>query len=604
MRLILVIILCIYDLNISAQSKSNLKIANKYANSKQCDKANEIYKTLETKVNILSYYSNYLKCLIADRQYNTALALVKKVKKKYPNQAKYIADLGFIYKAKGDKIRAEKEWNKSIDALESGRINQVNSLANSFSRNKEYNYLLKTYERGQAINPNYEFGFQLAHALSSAGKTEQMIETYLDLIEKKESNLNTVKIRLQNTLGRTKSSQDNYDLLSKKLLSRVQKNNNNALTELLIWLYIQSNEYNAAYIYTKALDKRLRENGERMFDLAYIAYENKAFKQSQRCYQYIIDLGADNPFYIDAKIFQVTAKSEELINREYSQKELISLDNSYQSTIDKLGKSKNLVYLMKDYAKLKAYHLYETETAAQILEECIALLSKSELQAECKLILGDIYLINNREWDAIIQYSQVEKAFKENPIGHEAKFRRTKVAYFQGQFDWAQAQLDVLKSSTSKLIANNAMELSLLITDNVGLDTSAKAMEMYAEAEWLIFQNKNDKSYQLLDSMLTKFPGHSLCDEILYKQAEIEFHKKNYTQAVKLYKKVAEDFSFDILADDAIFQWAKILEEKLNDSNKAQELYESIVLKYSDSIYAVEARKRYRKLRDIQNKEL
>ena len=198
MRLILVIILCIYDLNISAQSKSNLKIANKYANSKQCDKANEIYKTLETKVNILSYYSNYLKCLIADGQYNTALALVKKVKKKYPNQAKYIADLGFIYKAKGDKIRAEKEWNKSIDAIESGRINQVNSLANSFSRNKEYNYLLKTYERGQAVNPNYEFGFQLANALSSAGKTEQMIETYLDLIEKKESNLNTVKIRLQN----------------------------------------------------------------------------------------------------------------------------------------------------------------------------------------------------------------------------------------------------------------------------------------------------------------------------------------------------------------------------------------------------------------------
>ena len=604
MRFTLFIALCICALSLSAQSNTKLKIANKYANSKQCDKANEIYQTLETKVNILSYYSNYLKCLTAEEKYITAISLVKKVKKKYPNQAKYIADLGFIYKAKGDKIRAEKEFQKSIDALESGRTNQVTSLANSFSRNKEYNYLLKTYQRGQELNPNYEFGFQLASALSSAGKTAQMIDTYLDLIEKKESHLKSVKIRLQNTLGRTKSSQDNYDLLSKKLLSRVQKNNNNALTELLIWLYIQSNEYNAAYIYTKALDKRLRENGKRMFDLAYIAYENKAFKQSQRCYQYIIDLGTDNPFYIDAKIFQVTAKSEELINREYSQKELISLDNSYQSTIDELGKSKNLVYLMKDYAKLKAYHLYETKTAAQILEECIALLSKSELQAECKLILGDIYLINNREWDAIIQYSQVEKAFKENPIGHEAKFRRTKVAYFQGQFDWAQAQLDVLKSSTSKLIANNAMELSLLITDNVGLDTSAKAMEMYAQAEWLIYQNKNDKSYQLLDSMLTKFPGHSLCDEILYKQAEIEFHKKNYSQAVKLYKKVAEDFSFDILADDAIFQWAKILEEKLNDSNKAQELYESIVIKYSDSIYAVEARKRYRKLRDIQNKEL
>ena len=148
------------------------------------------------------------------------------------------------------------------------------------------------------------------------------------------------------------------------------------------------------------------------------------------------------------------------------------------------------------------------------------------------------------------------------------------------------------------------MQLSLLITDNMGLDTSELAMQMYAQAEWLIYQNKKDESYKLLDSMLAIFPGHSLSDEILYKQAEIEFIKKNYSQAVKLYEKVATKFSFDILADDALFQWAEILEEKLNESNKAQELYEKIVMDYSDSIYTVEARKRFRKLRGVKNEEL
>ena len=221
MRLFLIITLCICGLNISAQSNSNLKIANKYANSKQCEKANEIYKTLETKVNILSYYSNYLKCLLNEEKYTTALTLVKKVRKKYPLKPKYIADLGFVYKAKGDKIRAEKEFKKSLDALENGSINQVTSLANSFSKNKEYQWLFKTYQKGQELHPNYEFGFQLASSLSSIGKTEEMIDTYLDLVEKKASHLKSVKIRLQNTLGRTKSSKDNYDLLSKKLLSRV-----------------------------------------------------------------------------------------------------------------------------------------------------------------------------------------------------------------------------------------------------------------------------------------------------------------------------------------------------------------------------------------------
>jgi len=604
MRLFLIITLCIYGLNISAQSNSNLRLANKYANSKECEKANEIYKTLESKVNILSYYSNYLKCLLIEEKHATALTLVKKVRKKYPSKPKYIADLGFVYKAKGDKIRAEKEFKKSLDALAKGSINQVTQLANSFSKNKEYQWLFKVYQKGQELNPNYEFGFQLASSLSSIGKTEEMIDTYLNLVEKKSSHLKTVKIRLQNTLGRTKSSKDNYDLLSKKLLSRVQKTNNNALTELLVWLYIQSDEYGAAYIFTKALDKRLKEQGGRMFDLAYIAYENNAFDDAIKSYQYLIDLGTENPYYFDSKISQVIVSGEELMSREYSKDELTSLEKKYQSTIEELGKSKEIVYLMKDYAKLQAYHLFDTFSAVKTLEECIDLLDQNELQAECKLMLGDIYLINNKDWDAIIQYSQVEKAYKENPIGHEAKFRRSRVAYFQGQFDWAQAQLDVLKGSTTKLIANNAMKLSLLITDNMGLDTSAMAMEMYAKAEWLIFQNKIDKSYNLLDSMLTIFGGHTLSDEILYKQAEIQIKKKNYSEAAALYEQISTEFSFDILADDALFQWAKLLEEKLDDKTKAQELYEKIVLDYSDSIYTVESRKRFRNLRGDQTTEL
>ena len=104
--------------------------------------------------------------------------------------------------------------------------------------------------------------------------------------------------------------------------------------------------------------------------------------------------------------------------------------------------------------------------------------------------------------------------------------------------------------------------------------------------------------------MLTIFSGHTLSDEILFKQAEIQVKKKNYTQAAKLYEEVANNFSFDILADDALFHWAELLQEKLNDNTKAQELYEKIVLDYSDSIYTVEARKRFRTLRGDQTNEL
>lgn len=597
----LILILC---LQAFTQSSSDLRIANKYAYSGQCTNAIEMYETFESKLSLQNYYTTFLKCLLEEKKYTEAISLVKKARKKYPNQITYIFDLGLVYKNKGDKYRADKEFKKSLDNLRAGRTNDVNTLAAKFSKNGESEWLYKVYEKGQELNPNYEFGFQQASSLANLGQTEKMIDVYLDLIEKKANNLNTVKIKLQNSLGRTKSSKDNYDLLRKKLLLRVQKTNNSELTELLVWLYIQSNEYDAAYIYTKALDKRLKEDGSRMFDLAYVAYENKAYQSAIKCYQYIINLGSENTYYKDAKISELIVAGEALVETDYSTEELLELDKNYQSVISELGETRDMVYLMKDYAKIKAFYLYDYPSAIQLLEKSIQLLDDGKLQAECKLMLGDILLITNEEWDAILLYSQVEKSFKENPIGHQAKYNRAKVSYYQGQFDWAQAQLDVLKASTTKLISNNAMKLSLFITDNLGLDTSAMAMNMFAKADLLGFQNKLDESMNLLDSMLSIFPGHTLTDDIIFKKADIHIKRKEYTKAAALYEKVATDFSYDILADDALFSWADLLENKLNDKEKAMEIFEKIVLDYSDSIFTTEARKRFRNLRGDENIEL
>ena len=581
----------------NAQTNSDLRIAYRYANSGECEKAIELFERFEKKLSIHSYFKSYFQCLLKSQDYDKAISLAKETSQAYPQQIKYLAYLGIAHKANNNTYKAEKEFKKSIHGLRPQKTNDVTVLSSIFSSYGEYEWMIKTFEKGQELNPNFEFGFMLATSLGNLGQTEQMIVTYLDLIEKNASNLNTAKIRLQKSLGHTKNAEDNYKLLKNKLLPRVQKTNNTALTELLVWLFIQSDEYEAAYVYTKALDKRLKEDGNRMYDLAYIAYENQSLEDAIKCYQYLIKQGQSNPFYKDAKISEVIVSGEMLTKSNYTTTELSDLEKKYQSTIDEFGVSKDLVYLIKDYAQLKAFYQYDYDGAISLLQECIDLLVESPIQAECKLMLGDIYLITNKEWDAIIQYSQVEKAFKENPIGHEAKYRRAKVSYFQGQFSWAQAQLDVLKGSTSKLIANNAMKLSLLITDNMGLDTSALAMQMYAKADMLEFQNKFEESISLLDSMLSIFSGHSLTDEIIFKKAEIQLKKKEYKLAADLFEAIAKDFAFDILADDALFQCASLLENQLDNKEKAKELYEKIILDYSDSIYTTEARKRFRKLR-------
>ena len=260
--------------------------------------------------------------------------------------------------------------------------------------------------------------------------------------------------------------------------------------------------------------------------------------------------------------------------------------------------------LLSNYAHFKAFYLYDLIAAEQILTDAMAIpqIDKTDL-AECKLEYADVMLLIGNIWESLLYYSQVEKDFKENPIGHEAKLRRAKIAYYQGDFDWAQAQLGTLKASTSKLIANDALDLSLLIIDNLNLDTSAIAMQTFASADLLFYQQKYEAAIVKYDSVLAAFPGHTLSDEIYMQKAEIYLKLNNTDSAVSMYEKITTDWNYDILADDALYQLAKIYDNTLEDKVKAMELYEKILLEHNSSIFVAEARKRFRSLRGDNLKE-
>lgn len=589
-----------FTICLQAQVKNELELAKQYHRSGDCEKVISIYESLDQAgINIASYYNNYLNCLLKESAFKKAEKLVKTLQNKYPKQPKYIADLGFVYKAMDKQHRAEKQFQKAIATLTPGKAHLVNSLANNFNIRNAPEWALKTYEKGQEVNPSYNFGFQLAYTYRNMGETEKMIDTYLGLVEQNPKNRQNVQNQLQNILGRTKGTEGNFDLLQQKLLKKVQKTNNVELTEMLVWLFMQKDAFDAAFIYSKALDKRLNEDGNRLYELATIAHENESYATAIKSYQYLITKGKNNPFYLPARVLEVIAQSEHILSGTYEKKTLSQLEKRYLETLEDIGRNSSTAYLLKEYAHLKGFYQHDTEAAIKLLNECITLSSgEPTLQAECKMELADLTLIQGEVWDAILLYGQVEKKFKEHPLGHEAKFRRARIAYYQGDFEWAQAQLNVLKASTTKLIANNAMDLSLLITDNMGLDTSSHAMQLYARAELLAFQNRFTESVQTLDSLSHQFAGHSLQDEVTFKKATIAKKQGDYKKAISLFEEVATSFAYDLLADDALFQCAKLTEEQLKDPEKALIFYEQILIDHSDSIYTAEARKRFRALRN------
>jgi len=573
----------------------DLQLANKYSKDGECDKAITIYKKIDkSNGQLRSFYKYYFECLLNEKKYSEAILLARKMQNTNPSPI-YLCDIGIAQKAKGNNTLANKTFKKCIEKIKKAKVNDVYTLARKWNKIGEYELAIKAYLIGEEIFPNHEFGFQLASSYRNIGKTEKMVETYIDLIIKKSSNKRNIQIILQNTFGKTKTS-ESYKMLKDKLLLSIQKTNNIDLMEMLVWLLIESENYNLAFTYTKAIEKQIKGDGSKIYNLGQLAHENSQYDAAIKCYQYLIT--KNNSFTNNAKILKLIATSEKVLEQDYSNEDLQNLKNKYQKVFTELGKNESTSFLMKEYANLNAFYLQDIELSKEILNECIRVTSKSEIQAECKLMLADIYVIEDREWDAILTYSQVDSDYKQSPIGAEAKFRRAKISYYQGDFEWAQAQLNVLKASTSKLIANNAMKLSLLITDNLGLDTSESAMKLYSRAELLEQQNKWQECHTLLDSLSNTYKSHTLIDEVIYKKALIFEKQKKYQDASDQYDKIIQSFSYDILADDALYRRAILLDEKLGYKKLAQELYEKILLDYPDSIYTVDARKKYRKLRD------
>jgi tetratricopeptide (TPR) repeat protein len=303
--------------------------------------------------------------------------------------------------------------------------------------------------------------------------------------------------------------------------------------------------------------------------------------------------------YLVAKVEKLQTLKEELVKKPgINTAAYITLEADYESTLANLGKVQGTAIMMKELAHLKAFYLHKTDEAIQLLEEAIAIPGLYGRQvAVCKLELGDIKLFKGEIWDASLLFSQVELDYKEDVLGHEAKFRNARISYFSGDFEWAQGQLDVLKASTSKLISNDAIDLSLLITDNFNMDTITAPMEMYARADLLAYQNRFEEASITLDSIVNAYPMHSLMDEIWMLRANMFYKQAQYDSAKTCYEKIIDLYFADILADDALFKLAEMYETIFGDKEKAKALYERLITEQPASLYVVDARKRFRALR-------
>ncbi len=573
---------------------NEVQLAMQYNSNGEPQKALEIYQKLY-KQNNENYFFLYINTLLSLKKFDEAETVTKKLARKHPGISTYQIMLGTVYTQQGNLDKANAIYDDMLKNLPADQM-EIANLANQFYQGANVDYAIKIFLQGRKLLKNDEvFAYELINLYRFKRDKISLTEEYLNFLP---ANPNFIT-QAESNFATVLDGEADYNLLKAALLRRIQKDPQQSIyVELLTWQYMQQKEYDLALNQALALNRRQNDDGTSIYELCRTLATNEAYDAAIRGYEYIIAKGVSNPLYISAKIELINTKNSKVTAGKYLPADLLSLEQDYLALLTEFGRNNNTVFAMQKLAHLQAFKLNKLGDAQKLLENAITIPGiRVDLLASCKLDLGDVYMLNNLPWEATLTYSQVEKAFPNTNIAQDAKYRNAKMAYYTGDFTWAKGQLDVLKAATSQLIANDALNLLLLINDNIAADSSGAALKIYARADLQIFAEQPAKALMVLDSIDKKYLGNALSDDILMAKSRILIQQKNYADAVPLLKKIFDDHPTELWADDAVFMLGDIYENHLDDKTNAKTWYQKIITDYPGSLWINEARKRFRLLR-------
>ena len=595
-NVLMIAIFCLLGFKAAAQV-DEAHLAAQYTASGELLKALDIYQKL-FRSDDETYYPNYIKCLLSLKKFDDAESATKKMIRKHPDNSLYTISLGTVYTQSGAVDKANELYDDLIKKLPADQT-AITVIAGQFYQNSNIDYAIKALEQGRVILKNDNlFSFELITLYRYKGDKVALTNEYLNFLPTNPAYI----AQAQNTLSTLYEGGADYDMLKAALLKKIQKDPQQTIyINLLIWQYLQQKDFDQALNQELALNRRGSSDDNSIMELCNTLVANQAYDAAIRGYAYLIGKGKDNPLYLPAKVEMISAEDQKITSSKYTQDDLLGLEKDYYDLLTEFGRSEYTAYAMQKLANLQAFKLHKFADAQKLLEDEANIPGLApRLLALCKLDLGDVYLINGNQWDATLLYSQVEKDFPNNDVGEDAKFRNAKLAYYTGDFTWAKGQLDVLKAATSQLIANDVLNLSLLISDNMAADSTGEALKIYARADLLIFAEEPDKAVKTLDSIDVKYPGNALSDDILMAKARILIQQKDYNGAIPLLKKIYDNHPSNLWADDAVFMLGDIYENHLNDKAQAQTWYQKIITEYPGSLWINDARKRFRLIRGDQ----
>jgi tetratricopeptide (TPR) repeat protein len=572
--------------------QNSSSLAESYFREGEYEKASQIYESLE-KNN--PFNTRYLKRLITCYQetsnYEKAADLLQKKLLNNPSQHYLRIEIGYNFDRQQKTALAKKEYDFAIDAITSdpslGGI-----MGRMFQQNNLLDYAIEAYSKTMRLYKNASYEFQIAQIYGEKGEFEKMFDSYTQLIDKDENYLGGVQ-RFTSRYINEDATNSNNIAFKKSLLKKSISNPKNVWNELLSWLFTKQKEYGKAFIQEKALFNRDPAYIETVFRLAKIAFENNDITTAKKCFDFILE----KTNFIEEKI---TAELYLLkIAVKTTAKNSASL---FEKTLQEYGVNRNSLEIQLEFADYLTFKINNPSKAIEVLEKALLLSTSKFKNARIKLKLGEVLVFTGRFNKALLYFSQVQTQLKNHPLSQQARFKVAQTSYFKGDFKWAKSQLKILKGSTTQLIANDAVDLFLVISDNEPKDSIPSGLIDFAKADLLAYQNKNTEAIAIYSAMAQKYQGQNIEDDVLFNQATLYLKENQYENTISNLLKIISINAEGILVDDSYYLLAEVYKKKIKDTEKASEYYQKIIFEKPSSIYLVDARKKYREIRgDIIN---
>ena len=584
----------------AAAQQTNEQLAAYYYDHGEYAQAAQLYEGLYKQSSNKYYYQRLLSTYLQLEQYRDAVKLVERRRKSNGKELSLYVDEGVVYLRQKQEKSALKCFDKAIDAITTN-LQPVPDLAMAFVSAGRPDYAARTYLKAREKTRNRQLYFnELVGVYQQMGNYTAMTDEYFDLLDNYPGMMSSIQISMQRALQEAPDERLGEGV-RRALVSRVQEHpENKTYLEMMIWFALQQKDFRFALEQAEAIDARFPDlGGKQLLRVAQIAQNNDDLAVAADAYRKLTAKGKESPLYFDARVGELEVEFAQ-INHNYTvdSKSLATLQAKYLAAFGELGKNERTIPLMRNYAALMAYHGGEAQAAVDMLDDALEIPRlRPQLRDEIKLELGDLLLFVGQTWDASLLYMQVEKANKEDVLGAMGKYRNARLSYYNHDFEWAKSQLNVLRASTSKLIANDAMELSLLISDNMEEDSTYDMLELFADADLLLYRNMLDSAWDAFDAVSSHAMSHPLLDEVLMRKAQIRMKQGRYDEADSLLNRLVNFYPNDITADDALMMRAELNEEKLERPQTALECYEKLLLDYPTSLYVDRARKRYNTLK-------